>query len=119
MRGHALEVKQLIGGPDECRLRPVVHFDGTAGVPRERGLEVGQCPERAIYDLRCKRRIQATDRATPELGIEGRRGPSFVARDPLKHSGRDLSGGGYHGAKLTPVAGPGTEIGGLAKCVIP
>jgi hypothetical protein len=38
---------------------------------------------------------------------------------PVKHAGRDISGGGYHTAKLTRVARAGTEIGGLADRVIP
>jgi hypothetical protein len=40
-------------------------------------------------------------------------------RNPVKHTGRDVSGWGYHGAKLTRVAGAGTEIGGLTNHVIP
>jgi hypothetical protein len=40
-------------------------------------------------------------------------------RHAVKHAGRDVSGGGYHGHKLTRVTGAGTEIGGLGTRVIP
>lgn len=86
---------------------------------RERGLEVGSCPERAVHDLRRKGCIGTTERATADLGVEGRRRPRVVVRDPVKHAGRDVSGGGYHSAKLTRVARAGTEIGGLANRVVP
>jgi len=98
---------------------PGIDFEGPPGVPRKRGIEVARCPERAVYDLRSERRIDAADRPTTELSIEGRGRPRVVARNPVKHAGRDLSGGGNHGAKLTRVARVGTEIGGPDNCVIP
>jgi len=98
---------------------PVIDFERALGVPRERCIEVGRCPERAVYDLRGERRVDAADRPTAELGIEGRGCPRIIVRNPVQHAGRDLSGGGYHEAKLTPVARAGTEIGGLDNCVIP
>ena len=90
---------------------PIVHFDRASGMPRERGFEVGRRPERAVDDLGGESRINAADRATPELGIEGRSRPRIVVRNPVKHTGRNVSGRGYHGGKLTRVAGTGTEIG--------
>ena len=98
---------------------PVVDFDRAPGVPRQRGIQVGRCPECAVDDLSGKRRIDAAHRAAAELGIEGGCRPGIVARNPMKHAGRDLSGRGYHRAKLTRVARTGTEIGGLDNSVIP
>ena len=112
-------MQQLIGGPQQRGMCPVIDCERAPGVPRERYIEVGRCPERAVYDLCSKRRVDAADRTTPELGIEGRGRPRIVARNPVKHASRDLSGDGYHGAKLTRVARAGTEIGAAADGVIP
>ena len=112
-------MEQLISGPYQRGMCPVVDFDRAPGLPCKQGLEVRRCSERAVYDLRGKGRIDAAHRATAELGIERGRGPRVVARNPVKYAGRYESGGSYHGAKLTRVVGTGTEIGGLDNRVIP
>ena len=118
MRRDSFEVEQLIRGSEQRGVRPVVDFDGTPGVPRQQRIEVRRCSKRAVDDLSSEGRINAAYRATAELGIEGRRRPGIVTRNPVKHAGRDVSGRRYHRAKLTRVARTGTEIGGLDKCVI-
>jgi len=75
---------------------PVVDFDRTPGVPGEGSLEVGRHPECAVHDLRGEGSVGTGDRSSAELGIEGRRCPRVVPRNPVEDASRNLSGGGYH-----------------------